>query len=611
MKPTTNPALFWRGLAFLLAAALLIPAGGAAAAPLAAEPLYTLLGAWSWPTGMGLNNQLFDVVLDGSGNLYVAGEFTDGGDGAGGNDDDCDFICKWNGSAWSWPSDPAWEAGTTIITSLALDGSGNLYVSGNFLDGGGDLDCDGLCKWDGSTWSWPDGKALGFSSVGLLWDGSSLYVYGGIGAVGGDLDCNNICLWDGSNWSWPSSMGLNSSVYDLVQSSGNLYASGLFSDAGGDTDCDWVAIWTGSAWDCPAGFGLSGSVNSVGQLARDSAGNLYAGGDFFNAAGDFDCDRICMWNGASWSWPDSKGLDNTVFTVRLDASDNLYVSGNFTNGGDGAGGDDDDCDYLCYWNGSTWEWPGVGATGWANDLVQDGSGNWYMGGSFLNMGADADCDWICLFTPTIALFGDDFESGDFSAWSSVNTGSGNLTVEMGCAMEGTYGMCAVSTNNKRKQVTDSVPDDETRYYASFLLDHNDVTISGSANRIRIFQGRMDTHFPFIVLLRYSGGNRQVMLRLQTDAGPGNYVDSAWYTVSDGVHTIGVDWSQSSGANDGWGDLYVDGTLQGTGHTVDLVDNDTLVIRGTRLGITTRMDGVTMTGTLYFDDFYSDNDGYPE
>ncbi len=99
--------------------------------------------------------------------------------------------------------------------------------------------------------------------------------------------------------------------------------------------------------------------------------------------------------------------------------------------------------------------------------------------------------------------------------------------------------------------------------------------------------------------------------MQTDAGPGNFIDSAWYTISDGTHSIGVDWQQSSGANDGWGDLYLDGTLQGTGHTVDLVDNDTLVIRGTRLGITTRMDGVTMTGTLYFDDFYSDADGYPE
>ncbi len=581
-------------------------------------PLTVISGNWSWPSGQGLDSNVNAIVKDGS-NIYAAGNFQDAG-----ADTDADNIALWNGASWSWPS--VTNTGSGTILALKPDGSGNLYVGGAFALAGGDPDCTRICLWNESTdtWSWPADRGLDAPVYAFLPDGSgNVYVggaftNGGDGAGGDDDDCDYICLWDetGDSWSWPAGKGLNNIVYAFEpDGSGNLYVSGSFTDGGdggggNDDDCDYVCLWNGSDWSWPSGTGLSTSVYA---LALDGT-SLYAGGSFLNGGGDADCDYICLWNEStdSWSWPSSMGLSSFVDALALDGTD-LYAGGNFINAGV-----DSDADYIAHWDGAAWDWPaGAGLNSSGESLLLDGN-QMYVGGFFTDGGDgaggnDDDCDNICLFTLTMPLFADGFESGDFSAWSSVNIGSGNLTVEMGCAMEGTYGMCALSSNNKRKQVIDSVPNDEIRYYASFQLDHNNVTISGAANRIRIFQGRMDTHFPFILLLRYSGGNRQVMLRLQTDAGPGNYVDSAWYTISDATHIIGVDWKQSSGPgnNDGWGDLYVDDTLQGSGHTVDLVDNDTLAIRGIRLGITTRMDGITMTGTLYFDDFYSDNDGYPE
>ncbi len=585
MKPNRH-SIRWRSLALLLAAALLLPASR----PAAGKPLAATTAAWRWPTGKGLNSVVYALAWDGS-NLYVGGNFTNAG-----GDNDCDQIGRWTGSTWDCPSEMNINGST--VFALLWDGT-YLYAGGIFSNVGGDEDCDGIARWTGSAWDCPPGMALNFFVNNIVWDGSTLYAGGYFTDAGGDADCDGIARWTGSAWDCPSGMALGNSVEDLLLVGSNLYAGGAFTEAGGDTDCNYVGRWTGSSWNCPEGMALNGVVES---LAWDGS-ILYAGGGFINAGGDSGCDGIGRWTGFAWDCPNNMAPGGNVNALFWDGN-NLYAGGTFANaGGDG------DCDDIGIWIGSDWDCPsGMAMNVGVYTIMKEGS-NLYAGGGFTNAGGDPDGDYIAAWA--LSLFEDGFESGDFSAWSSFNDGSGDLTVGMPCAMEGTYGMCAVSNNNKRKQVIDSVPDDEAHYYASFLLDHNNVDIGGAVNRIRIFQGRMDANFPFIVLLRDAGSSLQLMLRMQIDAGPGNYLDSAWYTISDGAHTIGVDWQRSSGANDGWGNLLVDGVRQGGGlHTLNGVDNDTLTIRGTRLGITTRMDAVVLVGTLYFDDFYSDTYGYP-
>ncbi len=617
----------------LVAAFALVGGGGPAQAAPARAPQALLSGSWSWPTSMGLNGDVLTIVKDGSGNIYAGGWFTDAG-----SDPDCDYIAKWTGSAWDCPAGFGLPA-LSHVEDIAFDNSGDLYVAGVFTDAGGDADCDYIAAWSGSAWECEAGIGLNAWTNDLLFDGSdNIYATGDFTDAGGDTDCDRVAKWTGSAWDCPTAMaitsgsgrvlafdgtdlivggvfsngggnsncdniakwtgsaydcdftlGLNGGVLDMVVSGDDIYIVGSFENAGSNVNCDYIAIGDGSTYDCPFAFGLS----SVGRaIAIGPDGTLYAGGEFVNAGGDADADSAAFWNGYEWEWPGDMGFADRVFALLLDGA-SLYAGGTFTDGGDGAGGDDDDCDHICLLTISEASTP-------------------TPTGTSTNTPTPTETPTPTATPYSGVLFEDGFESGDFSAWSSVNTGSGNLAVCGGIGLEGLWAACAVSTNDKRKQLTDSTPDDETIYYASFLFDPNGVNISGGSDRIRIFQGRMDANFPFILLLRDNAGTGtfQLRLRLQTDAGPGNYVDSAWVDLPDVWHLISVDWGASTGPgnNDGFGAVLVDDLpfLNVTG-----VDNDTLVIRGIRLGITTRMDGITMTGTLFFDDFYSDNDGYPE
>ncbi len=584
------------GLALVLLGAGGLPAQASTPQETDSAPTLTGGGPWSWPDSMGLNNTVWALLRNPfDGYLYAGGVFTDAG-----GDEDCDRIGRWLGSSWFCSS---FMGLGSDVYALAQNG-GILYAGGFFTDAGGDGDCDRIATMGGSAWDCPPGMGLGSSAVyALAHDGTNLYAGGDFSSAGGDGDCTRIGIWTGSAWDCPSGMSLGGNVQALAHDGTNLYAGGFFINAGADPDCDYIGIWTGSAWDCPSGMGLPG-LGYVYALAWDGT-NLYAGGEFTDAGGDGDCDKIGIWTGSAWDCPSGMNLNGHVVALLHDGS-SLYAGGWFVDGGFGGTGDAD-CAYIGLWTGAGWDCPtGMGMSDPVRALALDGS-SLYAGGIFTDAGGDADCDYICKF-PLPWLFKDGVESGDFTAWSSVNTGSGNLTVGAPCALDGTYGACLPSTNDKRKQMIDLVPADEKFYYASFLLDPNSVNISGASDRIRIFTARNDATFPFIVLLRDTGSAYSVRLRVSNDDG--SYVDTAFYAMTDELHIIGVEWKAdtSPGAGDGYGALYIDGVLK---EMQSGVDNDTLRVDKVLLGITSRMDGMVFTGTMYMDKFYSDNNGYPE
>ena len=67
--------------------------------------------------------------------------------------------------------------------------------------------------------------------------------------------------------------------------------------------------------------------NAVFALAVDSSDNLYAGGSF-TTAGGVTVNRIAKWNGTAWSALGS-GLNSTVNALAVDSSDNVYMGGLF------------------------------------------------------------------------------------------------------------------------------------------------------------------------------------------------------------------------------------------------------------------------------------------
>jgi hypothetical protein len=71
----------------------------------------------------GMDDLVTALVVDGSGNLYAGGQFTEAG-GVTAN-----YIAKWNGTSWQ----PLSSGMNNYVDALAVDGSGSLYAGGALL----------------------------------------------------------------------------------------------------------------------------------------------------------------------------------------------------------------------------------------------------------------------------------------------------------------------------------------------------------------------------------------------------------------------------------------------------------------------------------------------
>src|SRR5438876_792273 len=135
----------------------------------------------------GANGQVRAAVVDGSGNLYIGGDFTAVGDVL------ANHLAKWNGSSWS-----ALGAGmNSNVFALAVSGS-DVYAGGGFLMAGGSA-ANYVAKWDGSSWSAP-GSGMNGEVRALAVSGANVYAGGGFTTAGG-IAANHIAQWNGSSWS--------------------------------------------------------------------------------------------------------------------------------------------------------------------------------------------------------------------------------------------------------------------------------------------------------------------------------------------------------------------------------------------------------------------------
>jgi len=100
----------------------------------------------------GANGYVTAIAMDGSGNVYLSGGFT----AIGTVKVNC--IAKWDGSAWSaWGSE---VSGT--VNALAVIGT-NLYAGGDFTQAEG-VTVNGIAKWDGAP-GWPWARAWAVESM--------------------------------------------------------------------------------------------------------------------------------------------------------------------------------------------------------------------------------------------------------------------------------------------------------------------------------------------------------------------------------------------------------------------------------------------------------------
>jgi len=291
------------------------------------------------------------------------------------------------------------------VIAIAVDGSGNVYVAGNFTVIG-TVQANYIAKWDGSTWS-ALGSGMDDVAGALAVSGTNLYVGGGFTKAGG-VTVSNIAKWDGSAWSALGS-GMNDGVNALAVSGTDLYAGGYFTDAGG-VAANYIAKWDGSAWSA-LGSGISGRVYSqptvwtgpsVSALAVIGT-NLYAGGEFTNAGG-VPANCIAKWDGSAWSALGSGvgGYAPCVLALAGRGTD-LYAGGAFTT----TGGVPANC--IAKWDGSAWSALGSGMYGYGVLALAVSGTDLYAGGDFTTAGG-VPANYIAKW--------------DGSAWSALGSGLG-------------------------------------------------------------------------------------------------------------------------------------------------------------------------------------------
>lgn len=335
----------------------------------------------------GLNGDVYCMAEGPDGKIYVGGRFTDAGGVT-----DADYLARWNPVSEAWEAIGTPNTGTASITNIfaiVFDASGNLYVGGAFADFAGIADADYFAKWDGTNWtalgSGISGGAV--NSIAISGDGT-IYIGGSFTTAGGDADCNYIAYYDvaTSNWKPIGTAGLNQGVNAFAFApNGDLYIGGAFTDVFGASANTYTRIckWNGSSFSA---VGSSGDLNSnILDMAFGATGHLYVGGQFTNAGGIADADYIAKWNGNRWESLGS-GLNANAHKIVVN-SGKVYVGGTFTTAGGLTLPD-----RVAVWSNGAWQPLDIDLPGTSqvNAILPASDGSLYIGGAFSTAGETPD-----------------------------------------------------------------------------------------------------------------------------------------------------------------------------------------------------------------------------
>jgi hypothetical protein len=423
--------------------------------------------AYSWTKTMGGTD--YDggrsVAVDGSGNVYVTGFFsgtvdfdpgagTDNHTSAGYSDI---FLTKINSDGtYGWTKTMGSASNHDYGYSVAVDGSGNVYVTGFFW---GTVDFDTGAEIDSHTsagisdifltkinsdgtygWTKTMGGLSDESGYSVAVDGSgNIYVTGYFSGTadfdpGAGFDNHTSAVKDifltkinsDGSYGWTKTMG-GSDEYGYsvaVDGSGNVYVTGTFEgtadfDPGvatdnhtsaGGLDIFLTRINSDGSYGWTKTMGGTDSAGYGRSVAVDGSEDVYVTG-YFTGTVDFDpgvaTDNHTSAGGADifltrinsdgtygWTKTMGGGLNENSFSVAVDGSGNVYITGNFRGTVDfdpGAGADNHTSAgyhdiFLTRINSDgTYGWTktmGGTDSDWGYSVAVDGSGDIYVTGEF-------------------------------------------------------------------------------------------------------------------------------------------------------------------------------------------------------------------------------------
>jgi uncharacterized delta-60 repeat protein len=342
----------------------------------------------------------FDIAVDGSGNVYVTGSST-------GSKEGFDYATiKYNSAGveqwvarYNGPGN--WHDGAFDI---AVNGAGNVYVTGySYSSTGYDFatikyNSAGVQEWvaryDGPSYSED-------SAYELAVDGSgNVYVTGYSTGLSKNFDYTTIKYNSAGVSQWVarynSPADATDAAYDLaLDGAGNVYVTGY--SIGSKGNFDYVTIKYNNAgvrkW-VKRYNGPGNDLDTATDIAVDASGNVYVTGISIGSSGYEDCATIKYNSAGGKQWvrrhQGLKNGDDGARDIVVDGSGNVYVSGysQRTNGL---------YDYLTikYNSAGVKQWaalyngPGKNNDG-AHDLAIDGSGNVYVTGRSIGKNGNTD-----------------------------------------------------------------------------------------------------------------------------------------------------------------------------------------------------------------------------
>jgi len=344
----------------------------------------------SWSAmGTGANSTVYAITVDGT-DVYIGGYFTSVSGVSNTNK-----IAKWDGSSWSAVGSPSFSS-SDYIYDLDI-GGGFLWIGGNFDSYGGNVTGCLLSTYN----YYPAGVGVGNGIVNAVkWSGSTYEVYaGGTFTDAGNITAaDRIALCHYKNGAIAAlGTGLNAEVRDIEIINGDVYVTGDFTDAGGDTYADRLAIWDGSSWDRHSNDGYPTS-DVYCMFYDDANSEFYIGGAFSALAGEY-IRRIAMHDGTKW-YNMASSVSGIIYDVVVDNDGDVFIAGNFFN----AGGIPE-ADRMAYYDVSASQWKacetGLGSTAFC--LATDGTTIW-VGGAFENAGGNSNADYVASYNKSTNTF---------------------------------------------------------------------------------------------------------------------------------------------------------------------------------------------------------------
>ena len=291
-------------------------------------------GAQGWfPVGSGANalnanGSILTICTDSIGNLYAAGGFLDSTTLAYGR---C-YVAKWDHIAQQW-SELGTGANKLNanegIETMFVDGHGNVYVAGSFTDSIYDFVPVGdtyVAKWDGSSWSKVGtgaNKLNGNGAINSICMDKNGNIYAA-GTIHNSAGYFYVAKWDGTTWSELGDLNANININSIcVDDSLNVFAAGNFTDGAGHA---YVAKWSNStsSWsELGTGFDSGSHEVIISYICISQSHEIYAS---VNVSHGFVIGNVFKWDGTSWSQIGSLNGINGIGKICVNDSNYLYVS---------------------------------------------------------------------------------------------------------------------------------------------------------------------------------------------------------------------------------------------------------------------------------------------